>query len=458
MSLQKLAGDGLPGGVIARVQFTGETEFRQGVGETREAEKGGVRAYGPMVGAGLAVRLAVIPFLYRDWLDPFLLEHWAFGRVARSLVAGHGFGNVFADTGPTAVVSPVYVYLLAGVFRLLGTYTPASIVAALAINSVFSALTCIPVFLLARRCFPLRAAKWAGWGWAFSPYGIYYGADWAWSTCLVTLLLAVLFLWALALEESGRVWDWLGFGALGGVAALTEPVVLSVVPLLGLWTCWRRLRKRQSWMLPMSVAALGALAVVAPWLVRNYETFHQFIPIRSGFGLELYIGNSADTRHWVDRSLHPNHSDAELAEYTERGELAYMQHKTQQAKQYIRSYPAQYVYRVVRRIIYIWTGFWSFDRAYLAEEPLDVPNIFLSTTMTVLALGGLRRVWRSDASLGVRFAIVFVFFPLAYYFSHPETYYFRPVDPLIVVLAAYFATERFGGQTRSEAGAGRLAS
>jgi 4-amino-4-deoxy-L-arabinose transferase-like glycosyltransferase len=314
------------------------------------------------------------------------------------------------------------------------------------------------VFLLARRCFHGRAAKWAGWGWAFSPYGIYYGADWAWSTCLVTLLLAVLFLWALALEESGRVRDWLGFGALGGVAALTEPVVLSVVPLLGLWTCWRRLRKRQSWMLPMSVAALGALAVVAPWLVRNYETFHQFIPIRSGFGLELYIGNSADTRHWVDRSLHPNHSDAELAEYTQRGELAYMQHKTQQAKQYIRSYPAQYVYRVVRRIIYIWTGFWSFDRAYLAEEPLDVPNIFLSTTMTVLALGGLRRLWRADASLGVRFAIVFVFFPLAYYFSHPETYYFRPVDPLIVVLAAYFATERFGGQTRSEAGAGRLAS
>jgi len=39
-----------------------------------------------------------------------------------------------------------------------------------------------------------------------------------------------------------------------------------------------------------SARALGAMA---PWLVRNYETFHQFIPIRSGFGLELYIGNSA---------------------------------------------------------------------------------------------------------------------------------------------------------------------
>ena len=105
-----------------------------------------------------------IPFLYRDWLDPFVLEHWAFGRVARSLVAGHGFGNVFADTGPTAVVAPVYAYLLAAVFRLFGTYTPASIVAALALNSMFSALTCIPVFLLARRCFECARGEVGGMG------------------------------------------------------------------------------------------------------------------------------------------------------------------------------------------------------------------------------------------------------------------------------------------------------
>ncbi len=404
-----------------------------------------MRAYGPMVAAGLAVRLAVIPFLYHEWLDPFVLEHWAFGRVARSLVAGHGFGNVFADTGSTAVVSPVYAYLLAGVFQVLGTYTPASIVAALALNSLFSALACIPVFLLTRRYFSPLAAKWAGWGWAFSPYGIYFGADWAWSTCLVTLLLAVLFLWALRLQESGGMWNWLGFGGLGGVAALTEPVVLSVVPLLGLWTCWRRSRNKQSWALPMTIAAFGALAVMTPWFARNYETFHQFIPIRSGFGLELYIGNSADSLHWVDRSLHPNHNDAELAEYASLGETAYMAHKAQQARQYIRGHPVQYVYRVLRRIIYIWTGFWSLNRAYLAEEPLDVPNIFLSTTMTVLALAGLRRLWQANAALAVRFGIVFVFFPLVYYFSHPETYYFRPVDPLLVVLAAYFVSERFAG-------------
>jgi hypothetical protein len=41
----------------------------------------------------------------------------------------------------------------------------------------------------------------------------------------------------------------------------------------------------------------------------------------------------------------------------------------------------------------MWTGYWSFDRAYLKEEPLDPPNIFVNTTMTILALWGLGRVW-----------------------------------------------------------------
>ena len=76
------------------------------------------------------------------------------------------------------------------------------------------------------------------------------------------------------------------------------------------------------------------------------------------------------------------------------------------------------------------------DRDYLKEEPLDPPNIFVDTTLSFLGLFGLWRVFQRDLAIGVRFAIVLVFFPLTYYLSHPETYYFRPVDPLIVILAA----------------------
>lgn len=89
------------------------------------------------VAVALAVRLIVIPFLYHEWMDPFVLEHWAFGRVARSIALGHGFGSPFADTGPSALLPPVYCYVLAGIFKIFGIYTRASIVAALALNSLF---------------------------------------------------------------------------------------------------------------------------------------------------------------------------------------------------------------------------------------------------------------------------------------------------------------------------------
>jgi 4-amino-4-deoxy-L-arabinose transferase-like glycosyltransferase len=389
-----------------------------------------------MVLVALAIRLAVIPFTYHEWMDPFVLEHWAFGLIARSIASGHGFGSPLADTGLSALLPPVYSYLLAGIFKVFGIETRASVLAALSLNSLFSALTCIPVFLLARQAFGQRVAKWAGWGWAFSPYGVYYGADWAWSTCLVTLELCCLFLFAWRLENSSRKRDWILFGTLCGVSALTEPVVMAVLPLLGIWTLYRRYRLARPWKAQMIAVALAGVATLSPWLVRNYMLFHKFIPVRSGYGLELYIGNNGYSQHWVNRTLHPNHSDAELSEYERVGEVAYMDHKMQQAKGYIRSHPAWFAWMTFRRIVYMWTGYWSFDAAYLKDEPLDPPNVFVNTTMSILGLWGLRRVWQRDRSLGVRFAIVLLFFPLTYYFSHPETYYFRPVDPLIVVLAA----------------------
>jgi hypothetical protein len=58
-----------------------------------------------------------------------------------------------------------------------------------------------------------------------------------------------------------------------------------------------------------------------------------------------------------------------------------------------------------------------------------------------------------DWAIGVRFAIVLGCFPLVYYLSHPETYYFRPVDPLLVVLAAV----AIAGRAKKPAALQRLA-
>jgi len=391
----------------------------------------------PMVLVALAVRLAVIPFLYREWLDPFVVEHWAFGRVARSILLGHGFGNVFADTGATALLPPVYCYVVAAVFKVFGDHTAASIIATLALNCVFSALICVPVFLIAKNGFGDKTAKWAGWAWAFSPYGIYFSADWAWSTPLLTLLLSVLFLLTIHLENTTSASRWIGFGLLSGVTALTEPVCLSVLPFWGALS-WFRLRSRsRRWFRPGMTAVLATAAVLAPWFIRNYQTFHHFIPVRDGFGLEFYLGNNGDSSHWVNGDVHPNHNDAELEEYSRVGELAYMAHKKRQALDFIGSHRLWFAWMSLRRAVYMWTGFWSFAPQYLAQEPLDPPNVFLGTTVSALALTGLYRAFRNNRAMAIRFAIALFFFPLVYYISHPEAYYFRPLDPLLTVLVVY---------------------
>ena len=111
-----------------------------------------------------------------------------------------------------------------------------------------------------------------------------------------------------------------------------------------------------------------------------------------------------------------------------------------QAVALIKAHPGDFAELTLRRALYMWTNFWSFSRRYREAEPLDPPNIFLCTALTVLALEGLRRALQRGASIGMPYAIALFFFPMVYYVTHPQDYYRRPIDPIFVVLAAYAIT------------------
>ncbi len=394
-----------------------------------------------MVLAGLLIRLIVVGFLYPERTDP-ARDHWRFGgeagRIARSIAEGEGFSNpLFGQTGPTAWLSPVFPYLLAGIFKVFGVYTKTSALVALTLDSLFSALTCIPVFLIARRHFGLKTAIWAGWAWAFFPYGIYFSADFIWATSLTTLLMSFVFLLALRLEDSSSGWDWAAFGAVAGFGALTDPVVLSAAPFLGAWMWFRRYRQHARWFAPGLAAVLAVVVVTAPWMVRNYQTFHKFVPFRSCLGLEVYFGNNADSWHWGPPGYHPSDNEAEWQEYQQLGEIPYVTKKFHQGLDFIDHHRELYVWQTMRRVVYLWTGYWSFSHRYLQEEPMDPPNIVFCTLLTVFTLIGLWRAWRENVNVAMPYILVFTFFPIVYYLTHPEDYYRRPIDPLFVVLAAF---------------------
>lgn len=387
--------------------------------------------------SALALRLAVIALPnFENLMDAEHIHAWEQGNVAEALVAGHGFGNPFdvSHPQPSAIMPPVYPLIVAVLFHFFGIHTAASILAVHIFDSLINALTCIPVFLLARRSFGERAGWWAAWGWAFFPYGIYFSAAWAWSTHLLLLCMCWLIYLAQDMEQSSRLGLWAAFGLLAGFAGLTEPSALLVVPFLLALACWRLAREGKRWIMPGIVASVVMAAVISPWLIRNAIVFHRFIPMRDGMGLELWMGNNGYDLRWTTDDLHPLHDAKELAAYNRMGELAYMNQKKQEADAYIRAHPAWYVWMSARRSIYIWTGFWSFDRDYLSLEPMDPANIPFATCLTLLALFGLLVGWREKPFEAIRYGGVLFLFPIMYYFTHPEPYHLRPLDPLLVIL------------------------
>jgi 4-amino-4-deoxy-L-arabinose transferase-like glycosyltransferase len=388
-----------------------------------------------MVLVALALRVAVIPFdTIENLMDADHVHAWEQGNVARSLVAGRGFGSPFVSDQTSAIMPPVYPLIVVGIFKIFGVHTVASIFAVHAFDCLTNALACIPIFLMARRSFGPRVGLWAGWAWAFFPYGIYFAAAWAWSTHLLLLSLCWLLYLAQDIEVSPRLGLWAGFGLLAGFAGLVEPSVLVVIPFLMVLAAWRLARAGKRWLLPGAVAALVLAATIAPWLIREAVVFHRFIPMRDSMGLELWMGNNGYSTRWTSDQLHPLHDAQELADYNSMGELAYMDHKAQQAREYIHAHPGWYAEMCLRRSVYLWFGYWSFDPAYLNMEPMDPENIPFASFLTIFGMIGLFLLWKRKRFEAMRYAGVLILFPMIYYFSHPEPYHMRTLDPLLLIL------------------------
>lgn len=91
-----------------------------------------------------------------------------------------------------------------------------------------------------------------------------------------------------------------------------------------------------------------------------------------------------------------------------------------------------------RRIVYVWTGFWSANKRYLDEQTYDPAAISLLTLLSALTFMGLYRAYRKrGAEVAAPYAIVLIVFPLIYYLTHVERWYRCPMEPIVIALAAY---------------------
>jgi 4-amino-4-deoxy-L-arabinose transferase-like glycosyltransferase len=402
-----------------------------------------------MVVIGFALRFGyiLIAHTYKfKTLDNNFSFGFEMGRIGRAIATSRGFADPFdGQTGPTAWEPPLYPYLIAGVFRLAGVYSHASALILLSINSVFSALTCIPIFLIARRCFNQRVAVWTSWMWALLPPVMFWCTRWVWETSLAALLLAILFWLTLEMEYLAGVKPWIAFAMLWGVAALTNTSLLAFLPVSGLWAWYRSWKNGRSSLAAVALASVFFAATIAPWLVRNYQTFGKFIFIRSNFGAELRLGNGPGADGTWMSYVHPSQNLTEMRRYQQLGELAYVAERKREAVDFIRADYERFAWISVKRFIYYWGGL---PRS--SEIPALAPfknSVFLASS--VLAFWGLGRALRKRQPGAWLFLWLILSYPAIYYFVFPHPRYRHPIEPELGILIVYVISEAELGRSRS---------
>ena len=393
-----------------------------------------------LVGVAFALRMLLL--YYAELLAPVPIRNTLpdaneVERIARAIAAGRGFSSPLngMDTGPTAWLTPIYPYLVAGIFRVWGISTATSRIVLETLNCAFVSLTIIPIFEIARRSFGKRTALTAAASWIILPTALMLSIRWIWDTTLSALLLALIFWATLALFDSKRIAAWVGYGGLWAVAGLTNPALLSVLPFLLAWLVYRPHGIEPQRLKLAGATLMVFLAGIAPWMVRNYNVFGKFIPLRSNFGLELWLGNNPTVADTWTPWMHPNDDPEEAEKFRRMGEIPYMEEKQHAAMEFIRTHPADTLNFIFHRFVNNWLA--VSDNLFVAwsHQPLSA-TLVSNFLLTLLSLSGVLFAYRARRPDAAPYALVLLVFPLIFYVTHSSLRYRFPMDPILIVLAA----------------------
>ena len=229
---------------------------------------------------------------------------------------------------------------------------------------------------------------------------------------------------------------WLALWAIG---ALINASVLSLAPFLFGWLLWELRKESVPWLKPLTTAVLVLALGVAPWTIRNYLVFGRVVPIRSNFGLLIWMGNHPGTPGF-DASLSPYGNPQQAAIYQRMGEIAYMAAKKREAVAFMKSHPARTLMLALRNARTFWFGVtdreanpWYGGSRYLSID-------FIANVLVILfGLAGIFLALHSRSSAAPIYLAVILFFPLVYYLTRPALRFRFTIEPVLTVLAAYGA-------------------
>jgi len=283
-----------------------------------------------------------------------------YGYIGYHLAEGHGFAGPFHEvTAPTGTMPPVLPLIYASVYKVFGFKTVASFWALFLIRSLavaggfallirlanqlkHSAITASPrVVLLVAIVFVAV--------FAFGNLFFFYYDEW-----FMWFLVALSLYWAYHLlsRDSVSIRQATIFGFFIGLIVLAQTVLgaalMASVSLVGMRT------KRYALLIVVPVAMI----VSSIWITRNYFVFHEFMPVKSNLGFELYFSTVHESRGILileeqkSSRRHPIKEGPEKQFALGLGEQEYQRRKTQEFLQILQTDPMRYFTKVGFRALY----------------------------------------------------------------------------------------------------------
>lgn len=376
--------------------------------------------------------------------------------LAASVANGYGFSSPFMQAlfghpqvGPSTWVSPVYPYFCAAVFKFFGVLSRPSFMVILLVQCLMSAFTVVFILRIGEKTVGRKAAIAAAVLWSVVPWFAKWAVCFIWDPVASSLLFSWLFWYALTLDDEAPTKRWIGFGALWGVALLTNPALATLFAVSLVWLVWRRWsRLRQA-----TIAVLMCVIVISPWIIRNRVVFGEWVFLRSNFPFEFSMGNFPGSIGLDYSGRHPTSNPAEFKEYERLGELQYVRERAQTGKDFVRYHTREFLALTIKRIPMFWDG-------TQMRYTVRIAAMWLPWTFLPLSVGFLfAMLYACDR--GVRAWKLFLagtmVYPLPYYITFSQVRYRLAIEPLMLLIVCW-AVYEVGNRIRSHAAKNNLAS
>ena len=254
--------------------------------------------------------------------------------------------------------------------------------------------------------------------------------SWVWEVSLSALLISILFLYSLRLAKEPTTKLWVSFGLVWGIAALTNPSLLSFLPASGLYPVFRLYRNRTPWLRQAALAAALFFVCITPWLVRNRVVFGHWVFIRDNAPFEFSLGNYhlSNGMGWYGK--HPSQNKFEYAKYAQMGELAYIGVHKRAALGFVKQYPGEFFSLCWTRLVAFWVGNpVTIDQGWRLSffEPLSV---FMLLGLLAALANRIEGAWL--------YFWLMLSYPVTYYLVFAQPRYRHAIEPEMLLLGAYF--------------------